>query len=39
MNSTNGTFLNDKRLNSGEESLLNNGDIIRLANESYVVEL
>ncbi len=38
MNSTNGTFLNEKRLNPGQEVLLNDGDTIRLANESYIVE-
>ncbi len=39
MNSTNGTFLNEKRLISGQEMMINNGDVIRLANQSYVVEI
>lgn len=37
MNSTNGTFVNGKRINSGEEILLQVGDRVRFFREEYVV--
>lgn len=37
--STNGTFLNDKRIQSGEEMLLEDGDKIVLADEEFEIEI
>lgn len=39
MNSTNGTYLNDIRLVPGEEKIIKNGDVIKLAADSYTVEI
>ena len=38
-NSTNHTFINAKMINSGEEVQLNDGDMVRLANEDFKFEL
>ncbi len=35
MHSTNGTFLNGSRVNSGEERRVRDGDVIRIANEEF----
>ncbi len=39
LNSTNGTFLNEERLNGHEKRLLQNNDVIRLAAISFKVEI
>ncbi len=35
-NSTNGTFVNNRRLNPGQPQTIQNGDVITLANEEFV---
>ena len=37
--STNGTFLNNDRLQEGEEALLEDGDKIMLADEEFEIEI
>lgn len=39
LNSTNGTFLNGRRLQSGMKEALSNGDLLRIANEEFTVHI
>jgi pSer/pThr/pTyr-binding forkhead associated (FHA) protein len=34
-NSTNGTYVNNTKLRAGQEQLLHNGDIVKLADEKF----
>ena len=39
LNSTNGTYVNNKRIVPGEPEIVNQGDVIKLANENFTFEI
>ena len=39
LNSANGTYVNQKRLVSNQEALLQDGDVLRLANSDFKVRI